>query len=313
MSQMKLTSSIALLLLCYGSLVSHCAAQAKELFSIYYISIGSQNYEEDFSTYETGFSGFVNLKAAKTSAQFISKIFDSSGATYGETILSTKESLITKQRVLKSVNNVLKKIWLDKKKNPLLIFYFCGHGISEGFGWNLFLIPGDFIINPAASDALKMDKHSISLTTLWDAIHETNKQLPFVILADCCYEGNDRRQEIEELQKMDNSIAEAMKLAGNVSAIIRNMNEFREESAVVFAAPPGTQARTVPHPFLKIETEIGPLCRRTLLAFCKPTITWREWIDFLAERVADSETHPAVTFWEGNKKENYLIKRGSKK
>jgi hypothetical protein len=284
-------------------------AQPAKQFSVYYVSVGSAHYTPDFSKYEPGFGGFVNVTAAANSAGEVARVLDSHGAKYGKLLVSKKDQYVTRPLVFGAVQEVLKRIKADKPAHPFLVFYFCGHGVSEGLGWNLLMMPGDFVYNIKKNPIDKLAEKSMAVSEVWDAIDLPMPDLPFMLLADCCYEGKDEMPEVKRLQEVDRGFAQAMELTGNVSEIVRVMNQFREDKCVMFSATPGTKVPVVAHPAGAAKGNVGPLGRRLLLAMDNQNaMTWEKLVQMMSRPESDRATKPGVTFWEGHPQGSFQLK-----
>lgn len=249
----------------------------------------------------------MSVPAASSSAREMTQWFQP--AVYGISLLSTEEKLITRQEVYDAAKKVVTQARNDRKKkktNPVIMFYFCGHGLSEGLGWNLYLMPGDFVANPETKDATQMAELTIHAGELYDELTKDHT-FPVVALFDCCYEGSDKKLDLQNFAYQE-SLLKVAELANTVADVLRVMNQFKEKNAVVFSAAPGTLAETVPSPLNETEN-VGPLCRRTMLLAKQPSpVSWKQWIDTLQSATLDSQTAPAITFWEGHEKQNQLIR-----
>jgi hypothetical protein len=52
----------------------------------------------------------------------------------------------------------------------LFLFYFAGHGISEGVGWNLFMVPGTFLYSGDLADRDIESIAALSMIALSDVV-----------------------------------------------------------------------------------------------------------------------------------------------
>jgi hypothetical protein len=278
---------------------------AQQRFDLYYLSVGSTHYLEDFTQYEEGFAGFAVEPSANRSAQLMGQLFDSFGGK-GQKLLSTSTSYITRQKVLTAVGKMISTAQQEKKKNPLLIFYFCGHGLSEGFGWNMFMMPGDFRYNPARLDAGQLAEKSLYAGDVYDALEKA--KIPFMMLLDCCYEGDEEKVRVQDFAYQE-SLRKVAQLSADAMGIVRNLNQYHEPNPVVFSTPPGTLVQVTPHPTEGASKSIGPLCRRTLVSLQrKATPTLAQYITLLLAPTLDGETRAAVCHWTGASFGNNLLK-----
>ena len=130
-----------------------------------------------------------HIYGANKSAKAIAARLLAGGAKYGVLLTSGEGHLVSAGDVTRAISLVEAKIRADKAQNPLLLFYFAGHGISEGVGWNLFMVPGTFLYT---GDLAGHDMESIAASTLpaaklVDQLGHTGVR--YVAVLDTCYEG----------------------------------------------------------------------------------------------------------------------------
>lgn len=293
------------LLIVVASLSAIVSKSQAQKFSVYYVSVGSAHYTPDFTQYDAGFPGLPNVEAANTSASEVAAALNKSGAK-GTLLTSSKTSFITNEIVYTAIRSTLAQIKREKPLRPFFLFYFCGHGISEGLGWNLLMLPGDYTYDINRRGIATAGEVSLPASYVWDEIHEQYNELPFMIVADCCYEGDDQLPQVVKLKEHFKSFHDAMKLTEESMKIVRVMNEFHEENTMIFSTKPGETVAVV-----EISDQdkrwVGPMGRRMLKALSKETVTWRQLTDGLTI-TTDSQTTRGVTFWEGHNKESYRIK-----
>ena len=267
-------------------------------FDIFYLCVGSSYYEKDVNKYEEGFKGFPNAKGANRSARQMAELFDLIGAKDGINLVSTKKSFITKEKVFKGIDDIVQIVKKSKTKNPLIVFYFCGHGVSEGFGWNLFLMPGDFTHNIQANDIEDLSEDAIHALEVYDKLQATG--LRYITLFDCCYEGDAEAVNVSSYIISN----EGNNLIQSTLKIVRYMNEMHGDDPALFAIAPGNVALTVDNP---LQTEypepVGPLCRRSLMIFYKRLndpmgISLGDYVILMTNGDFDTQTRGAVSLWE---------------
>ncbi|SHI85451.1 hypothetical protein SAMN02745146_1705 [Hymenobacter daecheongensis DSM 21074] len=251
-------------------LAAPCALRAQSTFTVYSLCVGSADYLQDFTRFERGFAGFASVPSAAVSARVMHRQLHAYNPGYGDTLISQPAQLISRQQVIASVAKLIRRVKAEKKPNPLLVFYFAGHGLSEGLGWNLFLVPGDFRYK-IGSDLLKLSDQTLYAGDVYDAFAAAD--LPFLLLLDCCYEGKGQNINTNEYAYQQ-SLLQVAELAKNSIAIVRKLNEFEEPNPVFFSTTPGKRIETVPLPGLA-QRKVGPLCCRSLLAFRKLRTTGR--------------------------------------
>jgi hypothetical protein len=135
-------------------------ARAVGSFSVYFVAVGSSDYGQPADTVT---HGLEHIYGANKSAKAVSARLVGGGAKYGVLLTSADGHLVSASDVAHAISLVAEKITADRPPRPLLVFYFAGHGISEGVGWNLFLVPGTFLY---AGDLADHDIESIAAATL---------------------------------------------------------------------------------------------------------------------------------------------------
>lgn len=307
----RISTPLPGLLLLALLLLASRPAGAQAPASIYVLSIGSAHYDTDFSHFEAGFDGWPKLPAAATSARQMVKLLRSRQAVYVDTLISRKSTLVTRKAILAAVKRLSARARQDKNPNKLLVFYFAGHGVSEGFGWNLFLMPGDFHAKIKGRTAAAMAEVSVYAGEVYDELEKA--KLPFMMLLDCCYEGRDEQGTLKVLahQQAFQPITEVAQAA---MGAVRMLNQFVEPNPVVFSAKPGNLAPTVPLPGGKPNVEVGPVCRRALLAQAQlgnAPLTLERLLTALTNPALDpAEKSVALTHWdrEACPFQNYRLK-----
>lgn len=281
---------------------------------VFYLSVGSADYIQEAEKLEAGSKPFSNVTGARKSARYVEEFFRDKAGGKGILMRSSPGKLITRNAVLDSLDKVIRLAKKSKSKNPLIVFYYCGHGISEGIAWLQFLVPGDFTKKPqdlatssTAVDIEKMGQHLLNLAEVTDKLQQSG--LSYMCLLDACYEAKE-----EKFTGMDYFLGETgSQNIKDIAALLRFMNEYHGEHPVVFAAKPGTTVQTVEDP-LEDGTYIGPLCRRLMLVKKKnegaaPTLSLEEFVETLKSESLDSVTPPPVTFYEPGKNGRHILKR----
>lgn len=235
--------------------LSALPSAAQPAYDLFYLAVGSSHYSADRSP-----NGFKNLDGANKSAKKVSAQLDRAGAVAGITLVSGEGQFVTRRDVLKALADVLTKAKRSGSKNPLVIFYFCGHGVSEGVGWNHFSIPSDFVVPTEKVNIQTLTDSAIYAGEVSDAIEA--QKMTGLLLLDSCYEG-------KEADLPDAVISR--QLAQNLTDIfkvLRHMNEFRGPTLAVFSTKPGTLVPMASDPLdLESQLGVGPLGRRMILNF----------------------------------------------
>ena len=276
-------------------------AAAQSNYDIYYLSVGNSHYASDQKS-----GGFKHLEGSNKSAKRVAEYFDRAGAAGGITLVSGSSKIVTKKDVLSALAELLSTIKRAKPRKPLLVFYFCGHGLSEGFGWNHFSIPGDFFVTPAKINVDTLSEAGIYSGDISDAA--ATNGLACMLLLDSCYEGDD-------MNLTDRVLSE--QLAQNVrdvSQVIRYMNEFHGPAIAVFSTKPGTVVKMVADPVdLESQLAIGPLARRLLLSFgkafqSKSQLPISQFLQHMSSKTFDTTTSSVITLSKPDHADTQLIK-----
>ena len=261
----KLFISLSLLLYSFVA-----AAQLK--FQVYYLVAASAHYEQDSKKFkEKNFVPYDDLPEAIVSAKTMTRVFQQYGNGKGITILSSEKNRMTRRMILNGLDSLKKKIAADKPANPLIIFYYCGHGISENMAWNQFLIPGNYTWVAGSQPFDQLTKNLIFLGDITDQL--SSLQCRYLVLLDCC--GKEEKDyslpEARLRYFFDEKNVETFK---TVATVLKILNEYHQADPVIFSIAPGNAAPTVDMPVnevavaLQADTtlQVGPLCRRSLIA-----------------------------------------------
>ncbi len=240
------------------------SAQAGDTYSIFYLAVGSTRYlsrpieKKDEKSFFPVNQPFPNIVGATKSAKNMASYMDRIGAVYGITLLSDESRLVSRTDVISALDKLLEKVKASKAKNPLIIFYFCGHGVSEGIAWNHFSLPGNFNLYGDEVDIELMSDYSISTGEVATSIEKVSTS--YLLMLDSCYEGEEPPLS---------ALFFSEKLQANmvdIFNVLRAANEFRGPGMAIFAAAPGTTAKIAADPFDAASTiGIGRIARRSLL------------------------------------------------
>ena len=105
-------------------------------YDIYYLVIGSGNYIKDKTK---------DRPEAVNSAHQMALSFQKIGG-HGSELLSSENEPITIDNILNAIYELKQTIRKDNAKNPLVIFYYMGHGMGDNI-YSSYLIPGDYDFN----------------------------------------------------------------------------------------------------------------------------------------------------------------------
>lgn len=270
-------------------------------FDVFYLSIGSSHYKKE--NIPEGYESFDDVNGARRSARYVHEMFSLKGNGKGSMLRSQAGKPLTKTMMIKEVQSMIKLAKKSKAKNPLLVFYYCGHGVSEGIAWNQFLVPGDFVRKPKnlSSDPLALDLDELSNELLYvgevtDLLSESGFQ--YMCLIDACYEGKEERFSVLE-NYFSPAATENFK---DIAAVLRFMNEYHTQNPVVFATTPGTTTKVTIDPLFPEGTSIGPLCRKLMLVNNKleelETLSMMDVVMLLSDPEFDEKTKKVKSNYE---------------
>ena len=258
---------------------------------MYFLSVGSGDYVRA----NPPSHGFNDLDGADASAQRIAALLAKNGATFGVLLQSEPEHFVTRDDVISGVHYVVERIRTDRALRPLFVFYWMGHGVSEGLGWNHYAIPGNFTYRRDQDlEVDNLSKNAIYDGAVTDILDKSGSA--YVMILDTCTSGKAEQSASGILSR------EAAANANDVSNVIRNLNEFHQANPVIFSARPGTDVAPAPDP--RDDTVlIGPLARRATILIDKqsrPNISLETFVRTLSSQTFDSETSAGVTFAESD-------------
>lgn len=284
-----LITFISMLMIWFG--VGPPVFAAGKSSQLYFVTVGSSHYA---TPPDSASHGLPRIYGANKSAKSVAERLLAGGARYGILLTSSEEHLVSTKDVFNAIAQVEKKIKASGSKNPILFFYFSGHGISEGIGWSLFAVPGTFLYPGTLSG---QDVEAISTSTIYAAklVDQLEKSgVQYIAVFDTCYEGNESEFESAVLS---GPAIDSLKAVANV---LRFMNEFRQSNAVLFSATPGTVVRTVEDPVSHGSTPIAPLARRIMIlldrvATASNVLHVGEFIREMSSPTLDPQSGPAVT------------------
>jgi len=272
-------------------------------FDVFYLSIGSAHYEK--KNIPEGYESFDDVNGARRSARYVHELFSKKANGKGSMLRSETDKPLTKTMIIQGIESMIKLAKKSKSKNPLLVFYYCGHGISEGIGWNQFLVPGDFNKKPKnlSSDPLALDLEKLSNELLYvgeitDLLSKSEFQ--YMCLIDACYEGKEEKFSVLENYLSPTAVSNFK----DVATILRFMNEYHIQNPVVFATKPGTTVKVTVDPLLPEGTSIGPLCRKLMLVRNKlselETLSMMDVVILLSDPEFDEKTKNVISNYEFN-------------
>ena len=269
-----------------------CDVSAEDRFSVFFVAVGSEDY---VSVDADALRDFPRIRGVNRSAKRIANILQAGGAEYGILLTSTPGAFVGVTDVMTALNDVIERVERSKSRNPLIIVYLAGHGISEGIGWHQFSVPGNLVIEYKDLNFLDIEalsKRAISPGNVSDLLEEAG--LAHLVIVDTCYEGTAVSFETPVLSET------AIQNLSATAAILRFMNEFRQTDPILFSTEPGTLVSTVVDPRSTGGTKsIAPLARRLTLiadqAAGQRTLSLRAVVQKMSDPSLDRLTRPAVT------------------
>jgi hypothetical protein len=260
-------------------------------FDVYLLAVGSS----DYVSAPAGWHGFGRLDGANKSARLVADAFLKAGARRAIVLTSSSGAYVSAADVSSALRRLKAVALAQHPANPLLVFYFAGHGVSEGLGWNQFLIPGDFVYrkDPKTLTVEDLRDTTIHAGTLVDALESSG--LPYAAVLDTCTTGTPTELTSPLLTASTNTSL------GSAQAAVRALNEFRDPNPVLFSATPGSDVPLAPDPRNPNSVlSVGPLGRRILIAFDRRASSHRDLslatlVFELGNAAFDATTRPAVT------------------
>jgi hypothetical protein len=279
-----------LLLLAFSSLVT--LSTAEEPFRLYFIAVGSTIYLKPPSS---DLHGFRELDGMNTSARLVADRLQRSGAIFGVLLTSNVDRRLAVG--LPDIKAAIERIRSELQKVPvkdvLLVFYFAGHGISEGIAWNHFSVPGNLVFRGAIGD-LSIDElalKTLRAASLVDDLEQLGVR--YVVLLDNCYEGTETSFESPFLT------GQAIKNLSDTSTTLKFINEFHQGNPVLFSTKPGTAVKPVKDP-TDPHSVVGRLARRLVLtiddaARSHGVVSLADFVHSMTSSTLDPVTSPAIT------------------
>ena len=265
-------------------------APAQPRFAIFFLAVGNTDYVAPTSP---DLRGFGRLEGANDSARAVSDIFARNGAVAGITLTSAEGRYVGKTDVDQALSDIFKRMKASRAANPFLVFYFAGHGISEGVAWNHFSVPGNFAYAHPLDrlDVEAMARHAINAALLADTLRKSG--VPYLMLLDNCYDG--RAALFESPVLTPTAIDNLRQIAG----VLRFINEFHGPNPVIFSAEPGREVPLAPDPRHPKQASLGPLGRRLVLLSSRlgaaTGLKLSELVALLTSAQLDDATSPPVT------------------
>ncbi len=280
-------------------LCSSASAQVRNEIS--YFSVGSEHYEMDPSLVENGFDGLRGVRGAVESAKRIKILLDTIGAKRGDLLISQDFTFVTREKLFKGLKSAIKNTKKLKLKNPLFVFYYCGHGFTNGELQAMFIPPGNITKDPQKLTYEEWLECTISPIEIKEILDDSG--LSYMMILDCCYEGELNEAETFNPQLVDLIGAEVMdNLMKETYKIMILMNQMIGPNPVLFSTLAGESVPVVKYDFSDGVKKVGPLCRRMYKIFNEKRkdseVTICDFVMMMQYDELDSKTSEAVSYWQ---------------
>jgi hypothetical protein len=294
---------LALLLVLPLAAILPSCARGQARYDVYVLAIGVSNYVTPADTRVHGLSA---IDGAGKSARYVAETLVGGGAREALLLTAPAGAYVSLANIEAGLAALQQRMTAEGPARPLLIVYFAGHGMAEGIGWNHFSIPGDFAYagDPASLAPDALAAHTLYAASLADELDKL--RIPYLMLLDTCSEGSPARFDSPVLS------SQASGSLASVAQVLRAVNEFRQESPVIFSAAPGDVVSVVADPTDPDPRAdaVAPLARRLLLvlnpaAQAGRALTLGDLVRELTRPNLDAATTPGVTHatpgptWDG--------------
>ncbi len=221
----------------------------------YALVVGSRHYLQP--PINRNLRGFEEISAADRTVESVTSVLTDLGARRILRIISTQTSAISKDDVFNGIKRVLSSIEVDRPANPIVIYYFIGHGVWNGLTWDHYSIPGNLVYNPARGELGSIVSNSMAIYTgdVLGALPWT--KIPVLLLIDSCQEGSFRTPS--KNFPWESNIYPATRM------VFSSMTNSFFGVPVVLPGRPGTVSSTVDDPDDPTK-DVGPLARRLSLS-----------------------------------------------
>jgi hypothetical protein len=219
---------------------------------------------DTFSTFNAAFFDSSDFKGAKKSAEIVGALLRKVGAQ-GLTI-SSYEHPVSRNVFFSAVDSLWKIIRSAHKPNPMIIFYYCGHGYADGYG-RRFLVPGTFTGELYKMPIEARRLRSVFVKDLYEYLQLSG--YPFFMLLDCCSE-NQGTPPNDDINTYYEKYAVNMDFDELTRIMYKQQFHPTGEHTVIYSSVLGQNSLPVPDPKQPSSfTYVGPLCRRLLIAYSK--------------------------------------------
>lgn len=273
---------------------------AQTAYNIFYLSIGSGHYKRIFDETPGAYHGLDNMPAAINSALRMAALLDTMGAKKGRVLTSSPGKYLTRRQMLESTKQLIQSVKLSKVKDPLIVFYYCGHGFSNGKSEAHYIPPGDYIKNPRTLNESDLDS-TLAPLDVREMLDES--KIHYIMLLDCCYEGEQHAPD-----RLSPAVVKALgleqmdELMGDTYKLLVAMNRMVGPDPVVFSTKAGNTVPVVRYRFADGEQWVGPLCRRSHMVMNEKLakearVTVSDFTVMLLSSTLDDKTSTSQSGW----------------
>ena len=279
------TTKGALLALMVALLVAWQPAAA---FDLFYVSVGNSRYQ----------NASFDIPDANLSAREVARALRGASAVDGVTLVSEKDAYVTPQDIDDAVNEVISRA--HQANQPLIIYYFIGHGRSEGSTIHHVSVTGNRQ-QMRSGDALYATMR----------LRETlsSSKIPYILLMDNCFWRESLNFVVpagffgasvvpgDSVTGLSSAIGEG--LLGAINRIDDLPSGSTDDATVlprieIYAAAEQETTQTLPHP-MSSRYAIGPLARRLLLLLddaskTRATVSIPRFVARMQDRSFDPES-----------------------
>lgn len=141
------------------SVDAQAVSSASQPSTIYFVSIGSLHH---LKTQENQFE--LPRDAPLHSATTVASLLKAHGARYGILLLSDENHFISRNDMLKALIDLKHRSRNDASSHPVIVFYYCGHGLGDAYNKYLYIPPGNLVITAGNSQTftVKLLKSTVS-------------------------------------------------------------------------------------------------------------------------------------------------------
>lgn len=277
-----------------GLIIACWSTQSRAQSPVYFLAVGSSRY---LPPADPADHGFQKLDGARNGAMMLADRLTLGGARFGIALTSPEGSPVSLADFNRAVEDLLARIARDKSGTPILIVYIAAHGISDGFAWNHFSVPGDLTYrgDPGDLSVEQLSEQAIHAATLVDRLNRA--ELRYILILDTCYEGTPSRFDSPVLNPV------ATQNIGGIAQALRVLNEFHQDNPVLFSTTPGSTVPVAPDPTDPTTNSVGPLARRLIRLVDANTASGKvvsvsDIVASVTSPFADALTRPAVSHAE---------------